>query len=101
MTNPGVDLDLVAGQHHVSSINDVAGQINDGQQRLNGISQAMISMNSGRMNIAANDAYGLLDTNVTKMSTGYTETADNVHYGLQAHSGADADASAGFTSYGR
>ncbi|MFI7120815.1 hypothetical protein [Amycolatopsis sp. NPDC049868] len=100
MTNPEVDLDLVAGQRHVSFMNDSVSQIQDGQQRLNGTTEAMIAMNSGRMNIAANDAYGVLGTKVTKVGTDYTDTADGIHYGLQVHGSADAEASAGF-NYGR
>ncbi|MFD5250568.1 hypothetical protein ACFWIW_38880 [Amycolatopsis sp. NPDC058340] len=100
MTNPEVDLDLVAGQRHVSFMNDSVSQIQDGQQRLNGTTEAMFAMNSGRMNIAANDAYGVLGTQVTKVGADYTDTADGIHFGLQAHGSADAEASAGF-NYGR
>ncbi|OLZ58772.1 hypothetical protein [Amycolatopsis keratiniphila] len=100
MTNPEIDLDLVAGQRHVSLMNDSVGQIQDGQQRLNSTTEAMMAMNSGRMNIAANDAYSLLGTNVTKVGADYTDTADGIHYGLQTHGSADAEAAAGF-NYGR
>ncbi|RSN18658.1 hypothetical protein DMC63_18555 [Streptomyces sp. WAC 05977] len=100
LTNPEVDLDLVAGQRQVSFITDSVGQIQDGQQRLNGTTQAMIAQNSGRMNIAANDAYDHLGTQVTKVSTQYSDTADGIHYGLQAHASSDAEAAAGF-NYGR
>ncbi|QXV62312.1 hypothetical protein [Amycolatopsis sp. TNS106] len=100
MTHPEVDLDLVRGQRQVSFITESVGQINDGQQRLNGTTQAMIAHNSGRMNIAANDAYDNLGTQVTKVGTHYSDTADGIHYGLQAHESADGEAAGGF-NYGR
>ncbi|WP_414942060.1 hypothetical protein [Amycolatopsis sp. cmx-11-51] len=100
MANSDVDLDLVAGQREVSFMNESVTQIQDGQQRLNGITQAMVAQNSGRMNIAANDAFELLGTKVTKVGSDYNETADNIHYGLNVHGSADDQAAGGF-NYGR
>ncbi|WP_410664168.1 hypothetical protein [Amycolatopsis sp. lyj-84] len=100
MTYQDVDLDLGMGQRQVSFITDSVGQINDGQHRLNGNTQAMVAQNSGRMNIAANDAYDQLGTQVTKVGTQYGDTADGIHYGLQAHASSDSEAAAGF-NYGR
>ncbi len=100
MSYPEVDLNLMAGQKHVTFMNDTVTQIQDGQQHLNGTTSAMIAQNSGRMNIAANDAYGLLGEKVTKVGVNYGETADGIHYGLQVHASSDAEAAGGF-NYGR
>lgn len=100
MSYPEVDLNVMAGQKHVTFMNNTVTQIQDGQQHLNGTTSDMIARNSGLMNIAANDAYGLLGEKVTKVGVNYGETADGIHYGLQVHTSADADAAGGF-NYGR
>ncbi|MFI9454015.1 hypothetical protein [Amycolatopsis sp. NPDC052450] len=100
MSHPDVDLDLVRGERQVSFITESVGLINDGQQRLNGTTQEMIAHNSGRMNIAANDTFDQLGTQVTKVGTQYSDTADGIHYGLRTHESADGDAAGGFP-YGR
>lgn len=100
MSNPEVDLDLMAGQRHVTFINDSVTQIQDGQKRLHETTLAMVAQNSGRMNIAANDAYGLLGEKVTKVGVSYGDSGDGIHYGLQVHASTDAEA-AGRFDYGR